>query len=255
MAEERLPGEVSSYGISYLPGPTAAELSRGCQSCKKGSWLSVRVGNRCNLSCSYCSRDRTESGGDLDDDFRINPKKTVSAIELKRLLLLPHGIEGISYTGGEPFLYVDKIVDMAAFVTQNLPSVYQWVYTNGLLPTFDTMKTLFVCGIQEIRFHIGASDFDERVINNIRIAVEIFPRVTVETPSTPQLYEYLILNEQIHLLAKIGVRQLNLPELYYRKEQVKTGNIPADSYTFAGGIRLVSPRDSHSITRAIVVCL
>jgi pyruvate formate-lyase activating enzyme-like uncharacterized protein len=253
IVESKLPGEVSDYGIAYLPGITVKELSQGCQSCKKGSWLCLRPGLKCNLSCSYCLSTEAERLEEGSSDFYIGREKIISETMLKEVLSASHGIDGISYSGGEPFLYIEKIVHMANFITKNLPSVYQWVYTNGVLATYESMKKLNDSGIQEIRFHIGASHFSENVLKNLKTAVGIFKTVTVETPSTPELYEYLIVKGQLHFLEDIGVKQLNLPEVFIAKAKMKSGHIPDSHYLFLGSaVRLVSPRNSHEVTRKIM---
>jgi pyruvate formate-lyase activating enzyme-like uncharacterized protein len=253
IVESKLPGEVSDYGIAYLPGITVKELSQGCQSCKKGSWLCLRPGLKCNLSCSYCLSTEAERLEEGSSDFYIGREKIISETMLKEVLSASHGIDGISYSGGEPFLYIEKIVHMANFITKNLPSVYQWVYTNGVLATYESMKKLNDSGIQEIRFHIGASHFSAAVMRNLKTAVGIFETVTVETPSTPELYDYLIVDRRVHFLEDSGVKQLNLPEVSSFRGKINYEHIPADHYVFSGSaVRLVSPSNSHAITRTIM---
>lgn len=185
-------------------------LSRGCQTCKEGAWLCVFVGLRCNALCAFCPQpasartiDEASFGTAWVDDL-------LEALDV-------HGgsLRGISYSGGEPFLYEDNVRRIATFVRARFPSVYQWVYTNGLLANADALRRFRDFGLDEIRFNLCASSFDAKVLDRIRDhAVTTFPWVSVEVPMYEVTYHHLIERGILRQLDEMGVRQLNLGQLF-----------------------------------------
>jgi len=194
-------------------------LSSGCLCCKEGTWLCIFVGHKCNLSCYYCP----QLGEDRPDYPRAFSSSWMDDIKTYVDLLGDTAIKGVSYTGGEPFLFLDKILPVAQFIMENKSSVYQWIYTNGLLVTEDRMKELRDCGISEIRFHLAASDFSETVISIMKKASKIFRRVTTENPTIKKVRDYFVENDGLVVMEDCGVSQVNLAELYFRTPKNNPG--------------------------------
>jgi pyruvate formate-lyase activating enzyme-like uncharacterized protein len=119
--------------------------------------------------------------------------------------------KGISFSGGEPFLVFNRLIEWLQFFKTAAPSIYYWVYTNGLEVTEERLKRLSDCGLDEIRFNIAAVGYDDpRVLNAVALAAEIIPHVAVEIPSIPEDYERLI--NVLPALNSAGVKYLNLHE-------------------------------------------
>ena len=86
-----------------------------------------------------------------------------------------------------------------------------WVYTNGILADKEHLGLLRDFGIGEIRFNLAATDYSEKVMENLDRARGMFEYVAVEVPSYPKQKERLI--SCLRELDRIAIDQLNLQEL------------------------------------------
>ena len=86
-----------------------------------------------------------------------------------------------------------------------------YLYTNGLAADEGTLLRLRDLGFDELRFHVGATNFAAKVYANMRSAAEHFPAVSVETPSWPPHRTKFF--EMLPILDDIGVKHLNLGEI------------------------------------------
>ena len=206
--------------MSVWTNNSSYELSKGCQCCREGTGICLYTGPKCDLDCSYCPQgDKFQRNSTLDHDraFTIS-QSTLLWIDDTKLMVedAPDDrLRGVSYSGGEPFLYLDKVVEMGNFVKEKKPNCYQWIYTNGVLADRTNLTKVFNAKIDEIRFHISASNFADKVMDHLKIARGIFPRVTVEIPVTQKVKEWMIDKDGLKILEKIGIEQLNLAELFY----------------------------------------
>ncbi len=186
------------------------ELSPGCQACKSGAWLCVFVGLRCNATCPFCPQPaaaRTIDEGSLGSGWVDQLLATMKAYGSV--------LKGVSMSGGEPFLYEDVVGRIVPFVREHLPGVYQWAYTNGTMANADSLRRFRDFGLDEIRFNLAASGFDSRILAQVAdSAVGIFPWVTVEVPVYETTYDHLIKREKLSDLDQMGVKQLNLGQLF-----------------------------------------
>lgn len=228
------------------------ELSKGCQACKTGTWMCIYVGNRCNATCRYCPQGSKEDKEKRIDDVRSTGYTRLD--DLKSLIVKQSNIvTGISYSGGEPLLYLPKIREIAMHVHNNNPNIYQWLYTNGLLLREDILRQLADLNIQEIRVHLGATEFSDEVLSSMKLATKYIKYVNVETPSVPSAKEYLIKKGKIHLLHDMGVNQINLAELIIRSEFNNRYIGNAELYNYCSpGFMVTSPTYSREITYDIM---
>ena len=211
--------EIHDSGLSvWTKTPSGKILSKGCQTCKGGTWQCLYVGKKCNVDCVYCAQGtkqekmETQEVPDLiNDTYHIEDIKNI--FNDTNAIWAGSNVQGIGYSGGEPFIYLDKVLNLAQFVSKYHDHIYQWIYTNGLLVTEDKLKLLYDNGVKEIRFHIGATNFSKKVLSKLEMAKGIMDYVNVETPATPELREFLIDKKKIHWLEDIGVYQLNIGEL------------------------------------------
>lgn len=211
--------EITNYGLSaWTKTPNGKTISKGCLACKAGTWFCFYIGRKCNAECVYCPQGTIqekmktpERPGYINDKYHIDEYMDIMNDPGE----LWYGLytEGISYSGGEPFLYLDKALKMAEFISKNHNHIYQWIYTNGLLVTEDKLKALYDKGVKEIRFHLGATNFNEKVLKNLEMAKKVMDHVNIESPSNPALKEFLLDKKGIHWLEGIGVDQINLGEL------------------------------------------
>jgi len=229
-------------------------LSPGCQSCKDGSWWCLYVGHRCNLDCTYCPQGTADDKRNCVDHPQAMQRLWIDDIKRSLMMVSPGTIRGISYSGGEPLLFIDKILEMGKFVSKQFPYIYQWCYTNGLLVTDDKLHALVDAGLSEIRFHLGATKFDPVIIEKLTSACKIFKRVTVENPANPALRKWIIEDMGLDILASIGVTQLNCAEQYFNSPRSFEEYPDTETYSYTSMARgqHVSPTFSRHITYDII---
>ncbi|NQS88275.1 radical SAM protein [Patescibacteria group bacterium] len=186
------------------------KLSPGCYSCFIPTLFrfNLLVGSKCNLNCSYCVDKLQKEPG---KKYRI---KNIAAI-LDNSRLPNYAPTAISFSGGgEPLLYLDVISEyMKSFRkiekdTKKRPWYY--LYTNGVLANSHMLLRLKDLGFDEIRFHLGASNFSKNVYRNLKKAARHFKTVTVETPSWRTHRKKLF--EMLPIIEDIGIKHLNLGE-------------------------------------------
>lgn len=122
----------------------------------------------------------------------------------------------ISFSGGgEPLLHLDTIRQFMELFhdieqkTKRRPWYY--LYTNGLLADESKLSQLRDLGFDEVRFHLGASNFSTRAYRNLRKAVDCIKVVTVETPAWPPHRKTLF--AMLPIIDDMGVKHLNLGEI------------------------------------------
>lgn len=242
---------ITDSGMTVYTNNAGIALSKGCLACKAGRWLCVQVGHCCNAGCVFCPQVNTAKRNEPEGAFA---DLWMHDVRIYAELFAQDHISGISYTGGEPLIYLDNIVDVASEIATRCPGIYQWIYTNGILADKTVFDRLRKAGISEIRFNLAATDFAEGIIDRVGAAKAYFKRVTVEVPSTPETYRHLVHNGKVSLLAKCGVRQINLSELFMVTprawETYGRGKIYTYRSLFAGPLRV--PVFSRKITYAIM---
>jgi pyruvate formate-lyase activating enzyme-like uncharacterized protein len=209
------------------------KLSPGCQGCFVRSDFSfnVRVGSQCNLNCVYCPGKGKESPPEYYD-------RIVADMYTKALLHEPSDvIPRASFSGGgEPLLALNLIEDVMAQIRNIaakglMPKPWVHVYTNGLLADDDTVRRLGDLGIDELRFHVGASGFSKAVFANMKRAARHIPVIAVETPAWPPHRRKLF--EMLPVIEDLGVKHLNLGEVAlsrYNLERISRALPEAEVY-------------------------
>ncbi len=117
--------------------------------------------------------------------------------------------DGISFSGGEPFLAYDRVLTYVRAIREAFGSMhYVWVYTNGDHVTEDRLVRLVEAGLNEIRFDVAARDYD---LKPVSLALKHVPIVTVEIPSITEDVERV--KDLLPRLESMGVRYINLHQL------------------------------------------
>jgi uncharacterized protein len=226
------------------------QLSPGCVLCKNGEWDCLFIASACNLYCEFCI-----------SPFRPGSKIPISAYgETDRELIKNFksaGIEGISFSGGEPFLDFPGMITRLNTLKKELPDYYYWLYTNGTLVKKAHIDILADSGINEIRYNTAATGYnDKRILKIIEYTAKKIENTTVEIP--------VIFKDKKILLAAItdythaGVKYLNLHELMKENdtpsEHLRNENFK--KFTFEDGhtteISLDSKFTVNEIIRKIV---
>jgi pyruvate formate-lyase activating enzyme-like uncharacterized protein len=179
------------------------ELSPGCLNCVEGRWTCLFVGGICPNGCYFCPIPQNEERAPNADGIEFNNVQNFISY-LKKI-----GTKGVSFSGGEPFRYLDIVKEYCTAIRKEFSSsMYIWCYTSGLLVTEEALKVLKDAGLDELRFNIAAFDYD---LSKVSMARKYIPKITVEIPAIPE--DYLKLQTLIKDLVLIGVDHLNLHEM------------------------------------------
>jgi len=117
--------------------------------------------------------------------------------------------KGCSFSGGEPLLVTDRLIDYLRTIRRmTSPDLYIWMYTNGILARRDTFRRLADEGLNEVRFDIGAMGYSLKAISEAGNSV---PVITVEIPAVPEKIN--LLKSLIPRMSDLGVSNLNLHQL------------------------------------------
>jgi len=212
---EKLKSEIK--GLKNLEGRTLyvgddSKFSSGCRSCLLGTGLTaIRKTNKCNIQCKFCY-----NYGELDDIMPIGEgmweiggtKFYEKDIDL--LLSVHKKPTGISYVYLEPFMEIEKYYGVIRKFHE--AGIYQHMYTNGLLANEENLKALAEAGLDELRFNLGGTNCNDKVIENIGIARKYFKSVGIETPMTPEFFETFF--EKKDRILSTGVDFINCEELH-----------------------------------------
>ncbi|MBF0545528.1 MAG: radical SAM protein [Candidatus Riflebacteria bacterium] len=194
-------------------------ISPGCRACFEPDPFrrNILCGARCNAQCRYCSENIVE---EPDKEWSIRSKARI----YKDSYVDNYSPGAVSFSGGgEPLLYLGVIEEYMAIFRDVAPRMkskpWYYLYTNGILASSEVLLKLKELGFDEIRFHLGASDFSRKVLRNMEEAVRHFKAITVETPAWP-LHRKKIF-ETLPILNDIGIKHLNLGEIEIKKHNLE----------------------------------
>ena len=220
-----------------------AHFPRGCCSCLLGTGLSaVRKTNKCNIHCKFCY-----NYGELDRQppigegfFEIGGTKfRVEDIDL--LLSIQKKPTGISYVYLEPFMEIEVYYPIIRKFHE--AGIHQHLYTNGTLATPENLRALGEAGLNELRFNLGATNCEDSVIENIRLAKQYIPAVGIETPMTPEFYATFLAKKD--RILSTGLDFINCAELHLNPNNI--GNYAGENLYMARR-GYISPIFSRELT-------
>ena len=180
-------------------------ISPGCRLCKDGAWDCIFMTNRCNLNCGFCI-----------SSLSINQKGFVSSLGKNVDELIDNyskaRIRGISFSGGEALLSFDELISMLVRLKNRFPGSYFWLYTNGVILTKNHIDLLSDSGIDEIRFNLAATGYDNKdLLDKVSSASIKIKNITVEIPAIWEDINKLL--TVLETWTSAGVKYLNLHEL------------------------------------------
>ncbi len=218
---EKLMSEIK--GLKTLEGRTyfvgdEESFSKGCKSCLLGTGLSaIRKTNKCNIECKFCY-----NYGELDKIppigegmWEIGGTRFYEK-DIDLLLSIHNKPTGISYVYLEPFMEIEKYYGVIKKF--NEAGIHQHMYTNGILVNEENAKALAEAGLDELRFNLGATNCNDRVIENIAIAKKYIKYVGIETPMTPEFFESFCAKKD-KILAT-GIDFINCAELHLGENNI-----------------------------------
>ena len=204
--QERIDGiRLDMHGAVPHVGPISPGCT-GCLSPKRGS--GIFFGRECPCSCSFCYYEL----GRPEETEEEQLARVREYVEMFR----EYPPENVSFTSeGETLLHLDKMNMVAQELNrlerQHGISIHRHVYTNGVYADRETLEFLAEMGVDEIRFHLSATDFHPLIIEHMRDAKKIGFKVTVEEPAWPPLRSKLF--ELLPTFHDIGLSHLNLIEM------------------------------------------
>jgi len=198
--------EYHAAGACVHIGP----VSPGCRVCFTGE--EFQIGTKCQFKCPMCYYDRKKN----DSGVRKDVATRLTDHFYNGLFADQNKLVGISFqSSGETLYYMNDIHNFCTINKriENIRNVaiYQFLYTNGVLANKINLKLLWDMNIDEIRFHVSASDFSKTVIDNMYEAAKMGFTVTVEEPSWPAHKKKLI--EFLPTMKDIGVSHLDIVEV------------------------------------------
>lgn len=191
------------------------KISTGCFGCFANvAGGGIQVGTQCMCNCPMCYYDSNRNDRDWD---RGNPEYIAKYLGEMTEKLHNDNIRpyGYSYqSSGETLLYVNELEKFAKIFeemekTKNI-KIYHHLYTNGILANKEMLKRLKNMRVHEIRFHVSASHFSKKVINNMYEAAKMGFRVSIEEPSWPLHRDDLF--DMLPILEDVGGSHLNIVE-------------------------------------------
>ena len=108
---------------------------------------------------------------------------------------------------------VDTICEIVKWYTDEVvpvigKDIWHHCYTTGMFTTEEDLEKLSEAGVNELHFHLGASDFSETAYDTMRLARIYMESIIVETPSYPKHKDQLF--KMLPIIEDVGVDQLNL---------------------------------------------
>jgi len=178
------------------------------------------LGYRCNAGCKFCFAPSYQSEK-CDEDEKYSRRAC-----FKRFIRDKDRIQGIGFTGGETFLYLDEIAKYTEKIRKEKPDIYFWIYTNGIEASLKNLKTVRDFGIDEIRFNLAASGYNNKIIGRLGAARKLFNYLAVEVPAYPEQKKQLI--GCLDRLEYYSIDQLTLQELLINGNNIN--NLSGEGY-------------------------
>jgi pyruvate formate-lyase activating enzyme-like uncharacterized protein len=160
---------------------SSGPLADGCTLCLAGRKMTLFITGICPNSCYYCPVSSERMGKDVMYANERRISSVDDAVEEARA----SGATGTAITGGEPLVVASRVAAYVSGLKRALgDSHHIHLYSGFPALTRENAKRLYEAGLDELRFHIIATDGVE---NSVRVASEFDWRVGVEIPALPGL--------------------------------------------------------------------
>lgn len=201
--------------------------------CYKGAKMVLFVTGVCGKNCFYCpvSYERREKDIIFANEKRVKKDDDIIEVALSMDAL------GTGITGGEPLLYLDRVVHYIKLLKGRFGKSHHIHLYTALAPGRGILKSLRDAGLDELRFHppphlwadIGKTHYRDSIVATHELGI----RVGIEVPSIQADFSGIL-----SLLEEVD-GFLNLNELEFSEtnadELKKRGYVPVDDVS--SGVR------------------
>jgi pyruvate formate-lyase activating enzyme-like uncharacterized protein len=188
-------------------------LTPGCHACLFGRNCQIRHSTKCQMKCDFCYYHNQKLGDMLKSFYKIdNMYFTQDEVAL---LYDRRPMDATGWLQKEPLLELEKMIPLLKRIADK--GQHQYLYTNGIAASDEVLKKLKDNGLNEIRFNLQATDFSDRVLSNMELAVKYIDYVCIETPMFSRTFENY--KKHKNRIKNSGIKQINTPEL-----QLKASN-------------------------------
>lgn len=199
---------------------TKGAISPGCLACLEGTISHVRHSSRCTQSCDFCYYSSKFSAHQCPtmgkDLYSFSGGAQMQFTQEEAMLLLSRQvvrnertIDAIGWLQKEPLMEMEAMEPLMLYLSNN--DIHQFMYTNGVKATQKIIDKLASWGLNELRFNLQATDFDDKIIERMAYAKKKIPWVLIETPMFSKSFNNFVKKKD--MILDTGVDQLNLPEL------------------------------------------
>jgi len=211
--QKNIPG-LRQDELGYIAIWGQEELTPGCKACLSGRWTQLRTTSRCNLNCSFCYYFVGNNIPHVEiippDIYLINNRFfTESDIKLLFEVQAEKYLSGVAWLHFEPLLELEKILPLMKFIHRK--GYHQWLYTNGVYATQESLKKLADAGLNEIRFNLAATNCSNQAIKNMRVARRYFKYLCIESPMFTEFYNSFL--KKKNSILDTGVDHIHFAEL------------------------------------------
>ncbi len=187
-------------------------ISDGCRHCTKDLGCTIRITTQCNRSCFFCFASKHPTENKEKINLRLiqdNIRKREKEIDFLSCAI----------SGGEPFLFPNKVFALLKFLNDNYRDTYKRVYTNGDFVDEKILKRLKDFNVDEIRYSIKPLERPNAKL--LKISKENIPHVLIEIPVLPGNESRKEIKGLIENLDVIGIDGINLLELFFNGHGIK----------------------------------
>jgi pyruvate formate-lyase activating enzyme-like uncharacterized protein len=190
---------------------SGSRILPSCVACLENKITHIRHSDKCNLKCDFCFYYGQTAEEKYIPYWAYRESTTRFNLDIDEMKLMLSKqvldkVKAIGWLDKEPLMDVDKMIKLMNYIPN-----YQYLYTNGVFATPETLKRLRDAGLTEIRFNLQATDFADNVLKNMEHACKIIDNVAIETPVFSKSYKNILKYKAF--INSIGIKQINLPEL------------------------------------------
>ncbi|MFK7779961.1 MAG: 4Fe-4S cluster-binding domain-containing protein [Candidatus Gracilibacteria bacterium] len=195
--------------------------SIGCSYCTMGKGVTIVLSYKCHRDCFFCYEETP-----LKPKIHIDPYAKNDMDNIYKII--DTGFSNTSnktfaITGGEPFLFTDKVYEVLEYVNNKYPDKHTRIYTTGDIMNEDKLIKLKKLKLNEIRYSIKPGEKPKLEI--YALTKKYIPTVIIEMPVFPKTKKYMIdilteINEDGNIDG-INLNELTFNNLNYEKYKEK----------------------------------